>query len=67
MRVLGTVGSGFVGSHRVAAVMRAGHEVRLLVRDKARVGVALGPAGVAAHPAVGRSLAGRLLEPTPGA
>jgi nucleoside-diphosphate-sugar epimerase len=48
MRVLVTGGTGFVGSHSVAAVLRAGHQVRLLVRDPARVGPALGPLGVTA-------------------
>jgi nucleoside-diphosphate-sugar epimerase len=33
MRVLVTGGTGFVGSHSVAAIRAAGHDVRLLVRD----------------------------------
>ena len=37
MRVLITGGTGLVGSHTVAAVERAGHEPRLLVRDPARM------------------------------
>lgn len=36
MRVLVTGGTGFVGSHTAAALLRAGHEVRLLVRDPAK-------------------------------
>jgi nucleoside-diphosphate-sugar epimerase len=33
MRVLVTGGTGFIGSHTVAALSRAGHEVRVLVRS----------------------------------
>ncbi|MCH7621432.1 MAG: NmrA family NAD(P)-binding protein [Chloroflexi bacterium] len=33
MKVLVTGGTGFVGSHTVAEVVRAGHDVKLLVRD----------------------------------
>lgn len=43
MRVLITGGTGFVGSHTVAAVVRAGHDVRLLVRRPERVEVTLAP------------------------
>src|SRR5215831_583372 len=46
MRVLITGGTGFVGSHIVAATIRAGHDVRLLVRRPERVGPALGPLGI---------------------
>lgn len=46
MRVLITGGTGFVGSHTVAAVVRAGHDVRLLVRRPERVGPALAPFGI---------------------
>lgn len=46
VRVLVTGGTGFVGSHSVAALLGAGHEVRLLVRDSARVERALGPLNV---------------------
>ncbi|GAA0379210.1 NAD-dependent epimerase [Acrocarpospora corrugata] len=37
MLVCVTGGTGFVGSHSVAALIRAGHRVRLLVRDPAGV------------------------------
>jgi dihydroflavonol-4-reductase len=46
MRVLITGGTGFVGSHTVAAVVGAGHYVRLLVRQPERVGAALDPLGI---------------------
>lgn len=47
MRVLVTGGTGFVGSHTVAALRSAGHEVRLLVRKPERIGAALEPLGIA--------------------
>ena len=37
MKVLVTGGTGFTGSHTVRALVAAGHEVRLLVRDAAKV------------------------------
>jgi nucleoside-diphosphate-sugar epimerase len=46
MRVLITGGTGFVGSHTVGAVIRAGHDVKLLVRRPERVQAALAPLGV---------------------
>jgi dihydroflavonol-4-reductase len=46
MRVLVTGGTGFVGSHSVAALVRSGHEVRLLVRSPQRIAPALEPVGV---------------------
>jgi dihydroflavonol-4-reductase len=46
MLVMVTGGTGFVGSHSVAAIVRAGHRVRLMVRDERRVRPALDPLGV---------------------
>src|SRR5437879_13216479 len=46
MRVLLTGGTGYVGSHAAAALVRSGHEVRLLVRSPDRVATSLGPLGV---------------------
>ncbi|MDQ2586815.1 NAD-dependent epimerase/dehydratase family protein [Saccharothrix yanglingensis] len=46
MLVSVTGGTGYVGSHSVAAVLRAGHRVRLLVRDESAVDRALAPLGV---------------------
>lgn len=46
MRVLVTGGTGFVGSHTVAALVEAGHSVRLLVRAPARIETGLAPLGV---------------------
>ena len=43
MKVLITGGTGFVGSHTVAELMRAGHEIKLLARSPDRVSSALGP------------------------
>lgn len=47
MLVLVTGGTGYVGSHIVAALDRAGHDVRMLVRRPEQVGRSLGPLGVA--------------------
>ena len=41
--VLVTGGTGFVGSHTVAALLGEGHDVRLLIRDPRRVTDALTP------------------------
>ncbi|MGX7828600.1 NAD-dependent epimerase/dehydratase family protein [Actinokineospora sp. 24-640] len=41
-----TGGTGFVGAHTVAALQRAGHSVRLLVRDASAVPRVLAPLGV---------------------
>ena len=46
MRVLVTGGTGFVGSHTVAALIENGHDVRLLVRSPDRIAPALEPLGV---------------------
>jgi dihydroflavonol-4-reductase len=46
--VLVTGGTGYVGSHTVAALVEGGHEVRLLVRDPRRVSAALTPLGLQA-------------------
>jgi nucleoside-diphosphate-sugar epimerase len=46
MRILVTGGTGFVGSHSVAALMADGHEVKLLVRSPDRIAPALAPLGV---------------------
>jgi len=47
MKVLVTGGTGFVGSHSVAALVSLGHQVRLLVRSRDRVVRSLSPLGVA--------------------
>jgi nucleoside-diphosphate-sugar epimerase len=52
MRVAITGGTGFVGAHTVRAVLDAGHEVRLLVRDPARIEETLGPLRVDADDVV---------------
>src|SRR5262245_23843067 len=46
MLVSVTGGTGFVGAHTVAAIMKAGHRVRLLVRDEYTVERALAPLGI---------------------
>ena len=46
MRILVTGGTGYVGSHTVAALVRAGHDVTLLARSPDRVAPALEPHGV---------------------
>jgi dihydroflavonol-4-reductase len=46
MRVLVTGGTGYVGSHTVAALVERGHQVRLLVRARQRVAAAVAPLGL---------------------
>lgn len=46
MKVLITGGTGYIGSHTTAAVLRREHEVRLMVRNPSRVSAALEPLGV---------------------
>lgn len=46
VRVLLTGGTGFVGTHTVAALLEAGHDVKLLVRSPERVAASLAPLGV---------------------
>jgi dihydroflavonol-4-reductase len=46
MRIFVTGGTGFVGSHTVAELVRRGHDVRLLVRSTDRIAPALSPLGV---------------------
>jgi nucleoside-diphosphate-sugar epimerase len=46
VKVLVTGGTGFTGSHTVAALVAAGHDVRLLVRDAAKVGRVFAPHGL---------------------
>ena len=46
MLVLVTGGTGYVGSHSIAALAGAGHRVRVLARSPERIPAALGPLGV---------------------
>lgn len=46
MRIFVTGGTGFVGSHIVAALMAAGHDVRLLVRRPEQVPLTFAPHGI---------------------
>jgi dihydroflavonol-4-reductase len=46
MRVLVTGGTGFIGAHSVKALVDAGHDVRLLVRNSDRIVRNLRPLGV---------------------
>jgi len=52
MKVLITGGTGFVGSHTAAELIRNGHEIRLLVRSPERIKRALGPLGISEVDAV---------------
>ena len=53
MRVLVTGAGGFIGSHTVAALLEAGHDVRVLVRSPERAERSLGPSWPAVEVAVG--------------
>lgn len=46
MRVLLTGGTGYVGAYVVQALLAAGHQPRLLVRDPSRLAVTVAPLGV---------------------
>ena len=46
MLVLVTGGTGYVGSHAIAALVRAGHRVRVLARTPERIPDALAPLGI---------------------
>jgi nucleoside-diphosphate-sugar epimerase len=46
VKVLVTGGTGFLGSHAVAAMAGAGHDLRLLVRRSEQVSASFGPLGV---------------------
>lgn len=52
MRVLVTGASGFIGSHAVAALTAAGHEVVAFVRSPSKLEAVLAPFGLAVAPAV---------------
>ncbi len=49
MKVLVTGGTGFVGSHAVEALVAAGHEVHLLVRNPAKIGAVFAQRGIEIH------------------
>jgi dihydroflavonol-4-reductase len=61
MRVLVTGGTGYVGSHTVAALVEAGHDVRLLVRAIQRVAPAVAPLGL--HPSDLDTVVGDVTDP----
>jgi nucleoside-diphosphate-sugar epimerase len=49
MLVLVTGGTGFLGAHTVAALVRDGHRVRVLARARNRIPAALGRLGLSSH------------------
>lgn len=57
MRILLTGGTGFVGSHAALALQRAGHELRFLARDRARLARLARARGIDAAEAVGGDMA----------
>jgi len=46
MKIFVTGGTGYVGSHSVASLMKDGHEIRMLVRSRENVYRALTPLGI---------------------
>jgi nucleoside-diphosphate-sugar epimerase len=44
--LVGVTGTGFLGSHTVASIVRAGHQVRILARDESNVDAVLARLGV---------------------
>src|SRR5215470_18198979 len=44
--VLVTGGTGYVGSHAIAALADAGHRIRVLARSAEKIPAALGPLGI---------------------
>ncbi|MEZ5383605.1 MAG: NAD-dependent epimerase/dehydratase family protein [Microthrixaceae bacterium] len=53
MRVLVTGGTGFLGGHTAAALVRNGHQVRVLARDGAKVAPSMAAHGITAEVAEG--------------
>ncbi|MFG3052238.1 NAD-dependent epimerase/dehydratase family protein [Kitasatospora sp. NPDC048239] len=60
MLVAVTGGTGFVGAHSVADLLRRGHQVRLLVRDRSAVARALAPLGI--DPAAVETVVGEVTD-----
>jgi nucleoside-diphosphate-sugar epimerase len=54
-------GTGFVGSHTVAALVNGGHQVRLLIRDRQRVAPAVAPLGL--QPGELDTIVGDVIDP----
>lgn len=57
MKVMLTGGSGFIGSHTAAALLRAGHEPRLLARSPEKLARVLGARGIAVPDVVAGDMA----------